>query len=53
MWAIAVKSGCPGAMSGLAAFQRKYPHGRAMVVGSGGWALEEFLAEDPRSVFRG
>jgi len=53
LWAIEVKSGRPGAVSGLATFRREYPHARAMVVGSGGWALEQFFAEDPRTVFRG
>ena len=52
LWAIEVKSGRPGAASGLGAFRREYPQARAMVVGSGGLALEEFFAENPRAVFR-
>jgi predicted AAA+ superfamily ATPase len=49
LWAIEVKSGRPsGAASGLAAFRNVHRQARALIVGSGGVSLEEFLAVDPR-----
>ncbi len=47
LWAIEVKSGRPGALSGLDAFCRTHPDARPMIVGSGGMPLEEFFETDP------
>ncbi|MBN2489938.1 MAG: hypothetical protein JXQ29_03700 [Planctomycetes bacterium] len=52
LWAIEVKSGRPGTGSGLETFRREYPEAQTMVIGSGGWALEAFFADNPRDVFR-
>lgn len=46
-WALEVKSGRPGRAAGLAAFLRRYPGARPLIVGSGGMPLEEFFAADP------
>jgi predicted AAA+ superfamily ATPase len=48
LWAIEVKSGRPGGASGLTAFRSLHRKARAVIVGSGGIPLEEFLAADPR-----
>ncbi len=45
--AIEVKSGRPGKPVGLDAFRRAYPRAKSLIVGSGGIALEEFLATSP------
>ena len=45
--AIEVKSGRPRSTRGLAAFQRRHPRVRALIVGSGGVPLEEFFSVDP------
>lgn len=50
LWAIEVKSGWPGKLTGMAAFLRKYAHARPLLVGSGGMPLEEFFARDPRDL---
>jgi predicted AAA+ superfamily ATPase len=50
VWAIEVKSGRPGATSGLDAFRRRQPKARALIVGSGGIPLEEFFRVDPREL---
>jgi hypothetical protein len=50
LWAIEVKSGRPGSGSGMAAFRKEHPHARPLVVGSGGMALSEFFASDPRDI---
>ena len=52
VWAIEVKSGRPRAASGLAAFTRRYPAARAVVVGSGGLALDDFFGSSPREWLR-
>lgn len=52
VWAIEVKSGRPRAASGLAAFTRRYPAARAVVVGSGGLALDDFFGGSPREWLR-
>lgn len=44
---IEVKSGRPDRLRGLAAFRRRFPDARTLVVGSGGVPLEEFLREHP------
>jgi predicted AAA+ superfamily ATPase len=48
-----VKSGSPGKKSGLAAFTRKHPAARTLIVGAGGVPLEEFFTTDPRSWLEG
>ena len=46
--AIEVKSGAhAGGLSGLAAFVRRFPQARPLVIGEGGMPLEEPLACDP------
>lgn len=52
LWAVEVKSGRPGRTPGLAAFRRRQPRARPLVVGSGGMAFEEFFDVDPRELFR-
>ena len=51
VWALEVKSGRGGKLSGLGAFRQKHPGARALVIGSGGIALEEFFGRDPREFF--
>ena len=51
VWALEVKSGRGGKLSGLEAFRQKHPGARALVIGSGGIALEEFFGRDPREFF--
>jgi hypothetical protein len=43
VWAIEVKSGRPGKLSGLEAFRQRYPKARVWLVGGGGVDLEEFF----------
>ena len=47
VWALEVKSGRPGRLSGLAAFRTRYPHAQALLIGSDGIALDEFFARPP------
>lgn len=51
LWAIEVKSGQPGATSGLSAFRQQHPSARSMILGQGGLPLEEFFATSPLSIF--
>ncbi len=51
-WAVEVKSGRDRGAPGLAAFTKKYPEARPLIVGSGGIPLEEFFRSDPVDVFR-
>ena len=48
--AIEVKSGRPGALTGMAAFKKAHPDSRTLLVGTGGMPLEEFFARDPREL---
>jgi predicted AAA+ superfamily ATPase len=50
VWALEVKSGRPGHLSGLAAFRARYPHSHALLVGGHGISLDDFFARSP-SVF--
>ena len=50
LWAIEVKSGRQGRLSGLAAFMRRYPKAVPLVVGSGGISLEELFDTDPAEI---
>jgi uncharacterized protein len=43
VWAIEVKSGRPGRLSGVEAFKQRYPKARVWLVGGGGVELEEFF----------
>lgn len=52
LWALEVKSGRAGRVSGLAAFQRKNPHARALIIGGGGIPLEEFFATPPSTLLQ-
>jgi hypothetical protein len=47
VWALEVKSGRPGRLSGLAAFRARYPRSHALLVGSDGIPLEDFFARSP------
>ena len=47
VWALEVKSGRPGRLSGLAAFRARYPRSQALLVGSDGIPLEDFFARSP------
>lgn len=46
IWALEIKSGRPGKLSGLQAFRKRYPRSKAWVVGSGGVRLEEFFGRE-------
>ena len=48
VWALEVKSGRGGRVSGLSEFRSAYPAARTLVVGSDGIPLDEFLGSDPR-----
>lgn len=52
LWAIEVKSGRPSKAPGLAAFRRRHPDARPLIVGSGGLPLEEFFCADPHDLLR-
>ena len=45
-WAIEVKSGRAGKLSGMDHFRRKYPEAKALLVGTGGIPLEQFFMSD-------
>ena len=51
VWALEVKSGRPGHLSGLAAFRARYPRAQALLVGSDGIPLEDFFARSPSVLF--
>ncbi len=53
VWGLEVKSGRPRPASGFAAFRRAYPKAHALIIGSEGVPLEEFLASDPRPLLEG
>jgi uncharacterized protein len=50
LWAIEVKSGRDGSPAGLDAFVRNHPKTKTLLIGTGGWPLEEFLSADPAEV---
>jgi predicted AAA+ superfamily ATPase len=52
VWALEVKSGRPGRVSGLPAFKRRYPKAQTWLIGAGGVKLEEFFSR-PASVWFG
>lgn len=45
-WAIEVKSGRGGKLSGMDRFRSKYPEAKALIVGAGGIPLEQFFMSD-------
>ena len=47
VWAIEVKSGRPARAAGLAAFLRRHPRARPLIVGTGGMPLQEFFSAEP------
>ena len=47
IWAIEVKSGRSGKMSGMERFLAKYPRAKSLVVGGTGIPLEKFFSESP------
>lgn len=47
IWAIEVKSGRSGKMSGMERFRAKYPRAKSLVVGGTGISLEKFFSELP------
>jgi predicted AAA+ superfamily ATPase len=47
IWAIEVKSGRSGKMSGMERFRAKYPRAKSLVVGGTGISLEKFFSESP------
>ena len=47
VWAIEVKSGRQGRVSGLATFKTRYPNARLLLIGAGGIPLKEFFAHPP------
>ncbi len=51
-WAVEVKSGRSGKMSGMDSFRSKYPHAKMMVVGTAGIPLEKFFSEPPDAWLR-
>jgi hypothetical protein len=53
VWALEIKSGRAGKTAGLAAFRRKFPRARCLLVGGGGIPLEEFFPANPEVFFSG
>ena len=51
VWALEVKSGRPGRLSGLTAFRARYPRSQALLLGSDGIPLEDFFARSPSDFF--
>lgn len=46
-WALEVKSGRPGRLSGLATFRARYPRSHALLIGGDGIPLDHFFARSP------
>jgi hypothetical protein len=51
LWALEVKSGRSGRLPGLQRFRSLYPEAQALVIGSDGIPLEEFLGGHPARFF--
>lgn len=47
IWAIEVKSGRSGRVSGLSQFRKRYPTAKPLLVGTSGIPLEEFFEQNP------
>lgn len=52
VWVIEIKSGRSGRAFGLAAFLKKYPRARPLLVGGNGLPLETFFGADPCDLLR-
>jgi predicted AAA+ superfamily ATPase len=52
IWAVEVKSGRGGRLSGLAEFKRHYPQSHPLVIGAEGVSLEEFFERSAAEWFR-
>ncbi len=52
IWAIEVKSGRSGKVSGLEAFRSKYPKAKVLVVGDTGITLKKFFSETPEALLQ-
>jgi predicted AAA+ superfamily ATPase len=52
LFAVEVKSGKTGSVSGLTAFQKKFPHATPLIVGVSGMSLEEFFRTNLKDIFR-
>lgn len=53
IWALEVKSGRSGKLSGIEAFRRRYPKAKPWLLGGGGLPLEEFFSRPARDWFQG
>ena len=51
-WAIEVKSGRAGRLSGMAAFRKRYPKAEAWLIGADGVPLAEFFGRPVADWFR-
>lgn len=51
IWALEVKSGLPGKLTGINCFKKKYPAAQSLVIGSGGIPLEDFFSKPALSWF--
>ena len=47
IWAIEVKSGRSGKLSGCEAFRKKYPKAKFLLIGTSGIPVEEFFSQSP------
>lgn len=52
VWALEVKSGRPGKVSGLRAFRKRYPNASVWLIGADGLALDEFFTRPATHWFR-
>ncbi|MCC6766353.1 MAG: DUF4143 domain-containing protein [Deltaproteobacteria bacterium] len=52
VWALEVKSGRPGKVSGLQAFRKRYPKATVWLIGAGGLGLEDFFGQPATHWFR-
>jgi hypothetical protein len=47
VWTLEIKSERPGRIGGLAAFRKRYPRSRPLLIGGDGIPLQEFFARSP------
>jgi hypothetical protein len=52
VWALGVKSGRPGKVSGLQAFRKRYPKATVWLIGAEGLALDDFFSQPALHWFR-
>lgn len=52
LWGVEVKSGASRDSGGVAAFLRRWPRARPLLIGAGGMPLEEFFLADPAKLFQ-